>query len=291
MAIDLSTFIPNEIERTAIFSALLSKKNIQIDLLRLDIIHPFISGNKWYKLKYNLQEAFTKQASCIVSFGGAYSNHLHALAYAGKLFNIKTIGLIRGEQVNNNTLTDCKNWGMELHFISREKYRQKNKPNFLTEIIHQFPKCFIIPEGGSNALGRKGCVDILPQKKLHEYTHICCPVGTGTTFAGLINAALPTNYLIGFVALKNGYYLQDEIKEYRGQTNWHLEYDYHAGGFAKLSVPYETFFHDFVNEHHVVLDKVYTTKMMYGIFDMIQQDRIPEGAKILAIHTGGLQGN
>lgn len=276
---------------SSLHDELLNAKNIQIDLLRLDLLHPEISGNKWFKLKYNLHEAYKQNAISLLSFGGAYSNHLHALAYAGFITGFKTIGIIRGEEVMNATLQDCISWGMQLHFISRETYREKSDIQFLQEIQSQFPNTFIIPEGGNNEAGLLGCNEILQGIDLSNYQFIAASVGTATTVCGLINTSMESNSILGFLALKNGLYLEDEIKLRTIKTNWRLVNDYHFGGFGKMNAALITFMEEFKSKHHIELDRVYTAKMMFGIFDMIQRDEFPEKTKLLVIHSGGLQGN
>jgi 1-aminocyclopropane-1-carboxylate deaminase len=266
-------------------------KNIQLDLLRLDLIHLEISGNKWFKLKYNIAFAKENKFKSIVSFGGAYSNHLHALAFAGKLFNIKTIGIIRGEVVENETLHDCKKWGMELHFVSREQYREKYELHFLETIQQEFITSYIIPEGGNNELGQKGCAEILSQEQKEKYDLFCCSIGTGATFTGIINSLKGQKKAIGFCAIKNGHYLANEIQLQTANSNFEMQYEYHFGGFAKINDHLTSFIQQFKIEQQIELDRIYTAKMMFGIFDLIEKKSIRENAKILAIHTGGLQGN
>jgi 1-aminocyclopropane-1-carboxylate deaminase/D-cysteine desulfhydrase-like pyridoxal-dependent ACC family enzyme len=266
-------------------------KNIHLDLLRLDLIHPEISGNKWFKLKYNIAFAIENNFKSIVSFGGAYSNHLHALAFAGKEFNIKTIGIIRGEAVENQTLQDCKKWGMDIHFISREQYREKDEVHFLKTIQEEFKTSYIIPEGGNNMLGQKGCVEILSPAKKEKYDLFCCSIGTGATFTGIVNALGGEKKAMGFSAIKNGHYLANEIQQQTPYSNFELQYDYHFGGFAKINDHLKTFMQQFKSEQSYELDRVYTGKMMFGILDLIEKNSIQENTQILAIHTGGLQGN
>jgi len=269
----------------------LQEKNIRLDLLRLDLIHPLISGNKWFKLKYNIRKALLQKAEQIVSFGGAYSNHLHALAFAGKLFNINTAGIIRGEEITNATLEDCKAWGMELHFITRDKYRHKNEHEFIENIQQKYPSAFIIPEGGNNEEGRKGTSEILAQVNLQLYTHIACPVGTSATISGLIESSLPSNTVIGIAAIKNGQYLDEEIRSVTNNTNWSIEHCFHFGGFAKKTPALISFMNYFTSKHGIDIDFIYNAKMLFGMYEMIRSEKIKPGSQILAIHTGGLQGN
>lgn len=258
-----------------------------IDILRLDKVHSTISGNKWYKLKYNLLEAEKEKAKAVLSFGGAYSNHLHALAYAGKLSDIKTIGIIRGEEVENPTLTDCKDWGMELHFISRTEYRRKTEFDFLQKIKSQFPNTFIIPEGGDNELGQKGCAEILSDERIKKYDILCCSIGTGTTISGLAQSF--NGNLWGFAPLKNADSLKEKLTKVIPQLSYIDEYNF--GGFGKIKPELTEFMASFQDKYHIELDRIYTAKMFYGLQKELANSPGVTGKKILAIHTGGLQGN
>jgi 1-aminocyclopropane-1-carboxylate deaminase len=269
----------------------LEEKNIQLDILRLDLIHPQISGNKWFKLKYNIQEALSNKASGLLSFGGAYSNHIHALAFAGKLFNLKTIGIIRGDEISNETLSDCVNWGMQLRFISREEYKNKDTSLFLERLKAEFLTYHIITEGGNNELGRKGTQEILNGIQAEKYNHICCAVGTGATLSGIIESVKGKSNVLGFSSIKGGFYIEDELKQNTSFNNWTLIHDYHFGGFSKTNKKLHDFITEFKIQHNVELDFIYTGKMMFGIYDMIRSHNIPEGSSILMVHTGGLQGN
>lgn len=270
---------------------LLTEKNICMDMLRLDLLHPAISGNKWFKLKYNIKQAEKEDKKTLLSFGGAYSNHLHALAFAGKKFLFKTIGIIRGEEVTNDTLSDCKKWGMELHFISRTDYRNKYETDFLYSIQEKYPEAYIIPEGANNQAGINGCKEILSGINTDNYDIITCAVGSGTTFTGLIESAIAKNQLLGFAAIKNGAYLAEEIRKNTLKQNWELLTDYHFGGFAKKNNELTDFMEDFKRMNSIELDFIYNAKMMYGLYDLARQDRLSNRGRILAIHTGGLQGN
>jgi 1-aminocyclopropane-1-carboxylate deaminase len=271
-------------------------KDYSVDVLRLDLIHPIISGNKYFKLKYNLQHALEKGYKSVLTFGGAYSNHLHATAAAAKEFNLSSVGLVRGHHAEHQlteTLRDCKELGMELKFLSREAYVQKEDPEFLQQLAAEYPNTFIIPEGGANQQGREGASeisDLIPP----GYTHICVSIGTGTTFIGLRNTLPTSQILLGFVPMKGGTYLHSTIPSYLypgKDVNWQLLDHYHFGGFAKSTADLVSFINTFYTHTSIPLDVVYTSKMFYGIRDLIQNSFIPASAKILAIHTGGLQGN
>ncbi|MEY8848053.1 1-aminocyclopropane-1-carboxylate deaminase/D-cysteine desulfhydrase [Psychroserpens sp. XS_ASV72] len=255
--------------------------------------HPFISGNKLRKLKYNVLEAKKQKKETLLTFGGAYSNHIAAVAYAGKEYGFKTVGVIRGEELadsisQNPTLTFAQNCGMEFKFVSREQYRNKNNPLFLNQLKEAFHNIYVLPEGGTNALAVKGCEEILEEADA-KFDYICCPVGTGGTISGLINSSFKHQKIIGFPALK-GDFLNKEITKFAAKTNWELNLDYHFGGYAKVTDALIAFINTFKLQYNIPLDPIYTGKMMFGICDMIQKGYFDENAKILAVHTGGLQG-
>ncbi|MDB9960842.1 pyridoxal-phosphate dependent enzyme [Oceanihabitans sp.] len=255
--------------------------------------HAFISGNKMRKLKYNLKQAKLQNHKKLLTFGGAYSNHIAAVAYAGNEYNFKTIGIIRGEELDhhinqNPTLSFAKKQGMEFKFISRAAYKEKTAPLFIDDLKKEFGDFYLLPEGGTNALAVKGCEEILTREDA-IYDYICCPVGTGGTISGIINASFTHQKIIGFPALK-GDFLKDEISKFAQQSNWELIQDYHFGGYAKVNTDLIAFMNQFKTENNIPLDPVYTGKMMFGIYDLISKGFFPENAKILAIHTGGLQG-
>ncbi len=267
-----------------------------IDMLRLDAVHPVVSGNKWYKLKYNLQYAQLNGYISILTFGGAYSNHLVATAAAAQLSGIKAIGIVRGNYATDNltpTLQQCMNHGMQLHFVSREEYDKKEDKTYLQDLAMQFNNPFIIPEGGNNEWGRKGTEEIASYIPSH-YTHICISVGTGTTLAGT-RAALPLQQqVLGYVPMKNGIYLKQEIDKHlepEQRAAYQLFDNWHCGGFGKTNDELLSFMNSFYKINHIPLDIVYTGKMMLGIQQQLQQGYFASGDRILCIHTGGLQGN
>jgi len=267
--------------------------NAQVSLKPDYLIHPTVSGNKYRKLKYNLQKAQSENYKGILTFGGAFSNHIAATAAAGQALNIPTVGIIRGEELAskielNSTLNYAQSCGMQLEFVSRSVYKQKTDPAYLKTLLESFEDFYIIPEGGTNALAIKGCEEILTEED-HTFDTICCAVGTGGTIGGLINSSLPTQKIIGFPALKGGF-LNEDICKFATQSNWELWEAYHFGGYAKVDSKLITFMNHFKTTFKIPLDPVYTAKMMYGIFDAIQTGKIPKDAKVLAIHTGGLQG-
>ena len=270
-----------------------NERNIQLFIKREDLIHPFISGNKYRKLKYNILEAKKQNKKTLLTFGGAFSNHIAATAYSGKLNDLKTIGVIRGEELEdkietNPTLSFAKSCGMEFLFISREAYREKTTEGFLDKLKVEHGDFYLIPEGGTNDLAVKGCEEILTSNdKIFDY--ICCGVGTGGTISGIINSSEKHQKILGFPALK-GDFLQEDICKFANQTNWELITDYHFGGYAKIKPELISFINRFKTEYHIPLDPIYTGKVMFGIFDLIEKAFFPQNSKILAIHTGGLQG-
>lgn len=276
-----------------VFLPILAKKQISLTIKREDLLHPLISGNKFRKLKYNLVEAKKRGFDTILTFGGAYSNHIAATAFAGKLNGLKTIGIIRGEELSgkwetNTTLKWASDHGMQLKFISRDDYRNKNNPSYLKKLQQEFESVYILPEGGTNTLAVRGCEEILTPGDA-GFGVICCAVGTGGTLAGIINSSLENQHVLGFPALK-GDFLSEDIRNFALKEGWELIPDYHFGGYAKVSAELVDFVNAFKQKTHIPLDPVYTGKMVFGILDLIKQDYFLSKTKILAIHTGGLQG-
>lgn len=267
--------------------------NVEVHLKREDTIHPIISGNKYRKLIYNLKEAKQQNKNTVVTFGGAYSNHIAAVAAAGKVYGFKTIGVIRGEEIKdkldrNATLKYAKSCGMTFKFISRLEFRNKNEFYFIENLKNEFGDFYNIPEGGTNALAIKGCEEILTQDDF-KFNYVCTSVGTGGTVAGIINSTKPNQQVLGFSALK-GDFLREDISKFAKQDNWKLITNYHFGGYAKINEELITFINTFKAINNIQLDPIYTGKMLFGIQDLIEKKYFPEGSKILAIHTGGLQG-
>jgi 1-aminocyclopropane-1-carboxylate deaminase len=267
--------------------------DISVYVKREDLIHPFISGNKFRKLKYNLLQAQLEGKTKLLTFGGAFSNHIAAVAAAGKEFNFETIGVIRGEELSskiseNPTLTFAQECGMHFEFVSREKYRDKETLLFINGLRESYGDFYLLPEGGTNRLAIKGCEEILTEKD-SSFSHVCCAVGTGGTISGMINSALSSQKIIGFPALK-GLFLSDDIRNFVASENWELIHDYHFGGYGKINEELIRFMNWFYAITNIPLDPVYTGKMMYGLFDLINKGYFSHGAKILAVHTGGIQG-
>lgn len=275
----------------------LKENQINLYLKREDLIHPIVSGNKWRKLKYNLIEAKTLGYSKILTFGGAYSNHIHAMAAAAKETGFEAIGIIRGEETLplNDTLQFAVNHGMTLKYVDRSEYRQKDEPLFLEQLKATFGDFYLIPEGGSNAMAVKGCAEISKDIEI-SYDIICSSVGTGGTLAGLITSHVRDTQIIGFSALKGQDFLEKDVQKLlsnsqtKNNERWEINYEYHFGGYAKIKPELLEFIRSFYQQNGVVLDPIYTGKMMYGLYDMISKGVFPKKTTIVALHTGGLQG-
>ena len=271
----------------------LNNSTVQLALKPEYIIHTFISGNKYRKLKYNLEKAKDLKNDTILSFGGAYSNHIAATAFAGKLYGFRTVGIIRGEELvdkvdSNPTLKFAKGCGMQFKFVDRETYRHKTEVDFVDSLKAEFGDFYLVPEGGTNLLAVQGCEEILNEND-SDFDFICCSIGTGGTISGVINASKSHQKILGFPALK-GDFIREDIRKFATKDNWDLITDYHFGGYGKIKPELITFINDFKKRYDVPLDPIYTGKMMYGIFDLMEKQFFPKDAKILAIHTGGLQG-
>jgi 1-aminocyclopropane-1-carboxylate deaminase len=271
----------------------LKNANVELFIKREDLIHPFVSGNKFRKLKYNLLQAKNENQHTLLTFGGAYSNHIAAVAYAGKENGFKTIGVIRGEELaskisENPTLQFAQECGMQLEFVSRSDYQQKSEPYFIENLKQKFGDFYLLPEGGTNDLAVKGCEEILSLED-HTFDFVCCAVGTGGTISGIINSSQAHQKVLGFPALK-GDFLKDEIRNFANNDRWDLIANYHFGGYGKVTAELIDFLNDFKAETGISLDPIYTGKLVFGVIDLIKKNYFPEGSKILLIHTGGIQG-
>ena len=273
-------------------------KNVNVYIKRDDLIHPEISGNKWRKLKYNLIHVIENKYDTMLTFGGAFSNHIYAAAAAGKIFGIKTIGIIRGEEhlPLNSTLSFAVSCGMELHYLDRTTYRNRNDETFRNNLALKFGNPYIVPEGGSNMLALKGVAELVKSIGI-DYDYICCANGTGGTIAGIIAGLAGEKKVLGFPSLKGGGFLHSVIDEFVYNyiktkfDNYELITNYNFGGYAKITKQLIDFIDEFLEINNIPLDPIYTGKMFYGINDLIKNNYFNEGANILAIHTGGLQGN
>lgn len=289
-----------KVEISQLTDPLFKQKGVEVYLQREDLIHPIISGNKWRKLRFNVEKAQQLGKSSILTFGGVHSNHLHATAEACKLGKIKAIGIVRGENISSQTLLDCEKAGMELHFVSREVYQLKESKEYLNDLYEEFDYPFIIPQGGDNYYGTLGCMEILKANNLNP-DFVFVAAGTGNTTAGILLSSDDTQQIFSIPVLK-GDFMHDEIKnslqnflQNKEITHEYLENlnildQYHFGGFAKFIPELTEFISDFYANHQIKLDPIYTGKMMFALYDQIKQDKIPPGSKVLAIHTGGLQG-
>ncbi|HBA64892.1 MAG TPA: 1-aminocyclopropane-1-carboxylate deaminase, partial [Methylococcaceae bacterium] len=256
---------------TKVSAPCLDREQVELWIKRDDLLHPIVSGNKWRKLKYILNHALSLGAIKIVSMGGAYSNHLHALAYIGYRLGIQTEGFIRGEPQSNPTLSDLRRWGMHLHFVSREDYRNLRQYKDWNSLPGIDTGAYWLPEGGSVDLALQGVAELVSEIDI-PYDVVCCPCGTGTTLAGIIEAVRPGVQVIGFSALKGGSFLKRDVEALLTQSreNWDIVTDYHFGGFARTRPELIEFIEQFLNESSVLLEPIYTGKMFYGIYDLIE---------------------
>lgn len=274
----------------------LAERNICLFIKREDLSHPAISGNKWYKLKYNIWEARKQGKDTLLTFGGAYSNHIYAVAAAGKIFNFKTIGIIRGEEhlPLNPTLSFARENGMILEYLDRTSYRKKNSNEIITQLQQRFGDFYLLPEGGTNHLAVKGCSEIIKSIDI-EYDFVCCPCGTGGTLAGLISGLNTNKFALGFAVLKGASFLKQNVHSLlkdssNSLTNWDINLDYHFGGYAKINSALIDFVKRFTYITKIPIEPIYTGKMLFGIYDLTSKGFFKTGDRIVAIHTGGLQG-
>ena len=275
----------------------LAKAGIRLLIKREDLNHAHISGNKWWKLKYNLEAAIKQGKKILLTFGGAYSNHIFATAAAAKELGFESIGVIRGEETLplNTTLTFAKDCGLRLHYISREEYRNKHEATFIKNLQNRFGEFYLIPEGGSNDFAVKGCVEFAQTLNEIDFDYCCLPVGTGGTMAGIIAGLNQTKEIIGFPVLKGGEFLHGDIEKLlQGfsdvpHQNWKLDTSYHHGGYAKTTPELFLFIEKMKDEHNLPLDPIYTGKLLWAVMDYIKQGKFKRGSTILALHTGGLQ--
>ena len=266
---------------------------VKLLIKREDLNHPLVSGNKWWKLKYNLEAARQHGHDTLLTFGGAYSNHIFATAAAAREMGFKSIGVIRGEEVRplNDTLAFAEQCAMTLQFVSREAYRAKTEETFIQDLLQRFGNFYLIPEGGTNAFAVQGVAEFAHQLRQElEFDYVCLPVGTGGTMAGMIRGLEGYSTIVGFPVLKGAQFLEAEINERVDHNNWSLCYDYHGGGYGKWTDSLINFIQKFRSDHKIPLDRIYTGKMIYGVIDLLKQSHFKKGSTVLIIHTGGLQG-
>lgn len=279
--------LPSPIQR--IYNPIWDNQNIELYIKREDLIHPLVNGNKYRKLKYNL----ASKPKCIITFGGAFSNHIYATASAGKMYNIATVGIIRGElDEDNPTLLHARSCGMKLHFVDRSSYKLKEKSEVAKAIIEQYDSPLILPEGGNNALARKGTAEVAIEinNQLSDIDVIALSAGTGGTASGILTEKINSQQLLVFSALK-GNFLIDEIRSMSGTSDFELETNYHFGGYARTNKELISFINEFFNDHQIVLDPIYNGKGVFGLIDKIKKGQFTKGSKVLWILTGGQQGN
>ena len=275
-----------------ISSPLFLEREIEVFVKREDQIDQEISGNKWRKLKYNLIAAKEQGFQTILTFGGAYSNHIAATASACKRFGFQSIGIIRGEELNinsNPTLQKAAADGMQLQFISRSDYQNRNDPNWVQK-LGDMHSAFVVPEGGSNDLALQGVKELIEEIEV-DFDYIICPVGTGGTLAGIVNGLTDNQTALGISSPKGEAYLEELIEHLTDVSKrWELNHDYHFGGYAKFDSHLIDFINRFYNEYQIPLDPIYTGKMMYAVFDLVKKGKFPDGSRMVCVHTGGLQG-
>jgi len=290
-------FSPSPVQKVDI--ELFRQQELELWVKRDDLLHPEISGNKWRKLKYNLEAAKKKNKKGILSFGGAFSNHIYALAAAGKVFGLQTIGIIRGERVEplNSTLQFAENCGMKLIFISRAAYR--NREGLFSNYRSKYPDHLLLPEGGTNLRALKGCAEMIDEieeqweGELPDY--LCASCGTGGTLAGMIAGMKGRQQLLGFSALKGDFHQKDinallAKNKTPAYSNWSIQANFHFGGYARYSMALVDFMNEIRKSYGLPLEPIYTGKLFYGLFELAKAGFFPKGSKIIALHSGGLQG-
>ena len=266
---------------------------VDVWLKREDLIHPEVPGNKWRKLRYNLAEAAKRGETTLLTFGGAYSNHIRAVAAAGRYCGFSTIGIVRGEEhlPLNASLAYAVDQGMRLSYLSRDAYRRKADPDVLEALRRTFGSFYLLPEGGSNELAVRGCAEI-PAEIEMDFDVICCPCGTGGTLAGIAAGLRPGQRAVGFSALKGGGFLEDDVAGLQAHAfggrrgDWRIEHEHHFGGYARMNAELEAFITNFRARHGLVLDWVYVAKMIYGIYALAQAGAFAPGSRVVAVITG-----
>jgi 1-aminocyclopropane-1-carboxylate deaminase len=274
----------------------LAARGVRLLLKRDDLIHPRLPGNKWRKLKYNLVAAAEQGHDTLLTFGGAYSNHLRATAAAGAIFGFDTVGVVRGEphQPLNPVLAGAVADGMRLTYLDRTAYRAKRDPQVLDRLRREWGRFYLLPEGGSNALAARGCAELGAElrRQVPDADVVCCPVGTGGTLAGLAAGLAAGPRAIGVAVLKGAGFLLDDVTRLQREAfgvptgNWTLELGFHCGGYARTNPELDRFIEDFEARHGLALDRIYVAKMMFGIVELVATGRIAAGSTVVAVITG-----
>ena len=275
-----------------IFSELYLNNEIEVFIKRLDLIDPFISGNKLFKLKHNVDRALVKKKNMLITFGGAFSNHILATAAYAKKKNIDCLAIVRGEEYSelNPLLTLAKEYGMNFCFVSRKEYAKRNDNNYVSELIRKYKKAFIVPEGGNNKLGVLGAEEIL-EKQDKSFDYIICPIGTGATLSGIVNSSKKTQKVIGINCINDTKEINKNISQKTNKNNWEIINEFNFGGFAKFDNILTEYLKKFKLNYKITLDLNYTTKMFFGFEKLIERRYFQRKSKVLLIHTGGIYGN
>ena len=275
-----------------IFSELYLNNEIEVFIKRLDLIDPFISGNKLFKLKHNVDRALLEKKNMLITFGGAFSNHILATAAYAKKKNIDCLAIVRGEEYFelNPLLTLAKEYGMKFCFVSRKEYSKRNDNNYVSELIRKYKKAFIVPEGGNNKLGVLGAEEIL-EKQDKSFDYIICPIGTGATLSGIVNSSKRTQKVIGINCINDTKDINKNISQKTNKNNWEIINEFNFGGFAKFDNLLTEYLKKFKLNYKITLDLNYTTKMFFGFEKLIEKKYFQRKSKVLLIHTGGTYGN
>lgn len=289
-------FEDSGLEISKLESPLFNKSKVEVYLARLDKMHPVISGNKLFKLHFFLEESLRQDRKSILTFGGAYSNHLVATAFACQSLGIPSIGIVRGEpaEMLSHTLQQCTRYGMKLHPIPRSNYLRIHSETFIEQMAAQFGDCIMIPEGGFHPMGMKGASLIMQRISEIKATHVCTAIGTATTFSGLLKNNDHHKTIVGIPVIKN---MQDIEERFRKlgirerPDNYVIFNEYHFGGYARKTDELLKFMNEFYMEHQIPTDFIYTGKLMYAVMDKIKAGYFSAGSSIICLHTGGLQGN
>ena len=275
-----------------IFSELYLNNEIEVFVKRLDLIDPFISGNKLFKLKHNVDRALLEKKNMLITFGGAFSNHILATAAYAKKKNIDCLAIVRGEEYFelNPLLTLAKKYGMKFCFVSRKEYAKRNDNNYVSELIRKYKKAFIVPEGGNNKLGVLGAEEIL-EKQDKSFDYIICPIGTGATLSGIVNSSNRSQKVIGINCINDTKDINKNISQKTNKNNWEIINEFNFGGFAKFDNVLTEYLKKFKLNNKITLDLNYTTKMFFGFEKLIERRYFQRKSKVLLIHTGGTYGN